>query len=218
MYAKLQGRLTNKQGKTLKKHHHISLDVEFRNDCQTWISFLLHQQVVNQPFTDFDKEVEAVDIGFSTDASRNGNLGFGCYFNKKWTFGRWEPGYIERFQPSIAYLELYALCIGLITWRQYLKNGYLLIHCDNQAVVEMVNDISSSCKNCMYLLRILMLENMLCNRKLRAKYISTKNNFLADLLSRQKIQQFFNKAPKNVNKLPCALPLELWPASKIWQS
>ena len=51
---------------------------------------------------------------------------------------------------SIEYLELAALCLGVITWsgKSELQDCKILLHCDNQAVVEMINSTSSKCKNC----------------------------------------------------------------------
>ena len=53
--------------------------------------------------------------------------------------------------PSIEYLELFALAAGLLTWRDEpeLKNRQITIFCDNQAVVDMINDMSSKCGKCM---------------------------------------------------------------------
>ena len=54
MYAKIEHKLINKtSGKVLRPYHHVSLDVEFRNDCQTWITFLKNQHGVNRPFYRF---------------------------------------------------------------------------------------------------------------------------------------------------------------------
>ena len=152
----------------------MSLDKEFRNDRLLWTIFLLNQGVVNRSFVDFDSTIEPIDVGFFSDSSKNENLGFGCFFNKQWIFGQWETGLIKRNDPCIAYLELFALCTGVLTWRKKLSNQSILIHCDNIAVMHMVNKMISACKNCMYLLRILMLDNLLCHRKISVVYIETK--------------------------------------------
>ena len=144
--------MTTKEGRQLKTYHHVNTDREFRNDCGVWTTFLDNQSAVNRPFVDWSSEVTAEEIGFYTDSSRNPNLGFGCYLEKlhSWTFGKWEPGFIGSKKPSIAYLELYALVIRIHCWTKYLENGKFLVHCDNEAVVQMINNMSSSCKNCMY--------------------------------------------------------------------
>ena len=73
-----------------------------------------------RPFVDFSKLVVARKLLFASDASQNPHLGFGTYFGTHWTFAQWEPGYIK---PSIEYLELYALCVGILLWGSKLANG-----------------------------------------------------------------------------------------------
>ena len=155
MYKKLEHKTVSREGKILKPHHHVTLDKEFKNDCLMWTIFLGNQTAVNRPFVDMDRSTSANDIGFFTDSSKNENFGFGCYLGKlkQWTFGIWEPGFIKQKDPSIAYLELYALCVGIFCWQENLTNGKLLLHCDNESIVHMVNNMTSGCKNCMYLLK-----------------------------------------------------------------
>ena len=177
IYSKFAMKEMTKDGKLLKPHHHVKIDQELKNDCLVWQTFLECQNSVNRPFLDLNEwTVIDKNLNFFTDASKNSNLGFGCSFGKNWTFGIWEPGFIDQFDPSIAYLELYALCVGIFTWqhRQELNNVRILIHCDNQAVVQMVNNMTSKCGNCMYLLRMLTLNNMQHNRRIFVKYINTK--------------------------------------------
>ena len=146
---------TNKFRTQLKQHHHVSLDREFRNDCEVWKLFLLHQSAVCRPFLDLDHEVLVTTLGFFTDASRGKNLGFGCYYNLEWVFGQWEPNFIDTCKPSIAYLELFALCVGIFTWEKKLTNIRIRIFCDNQSVIQMVNNNTPKCPNYKYLLRML---------------------------------------------------------------
>ena len=220
LYAKAAGKMVSKQGVQLKPFHHVHLDLEFRNDCQVWKLFLNNQGYAARPFLDLSQNVAATDLSFFTDASKNENFGFGCYFRGRWTFGRWEPNYIKQFDPSIAYLELYALCIGIFAWEHCpdLNNKRILIHCDNESVVSMVNNMTSSCQNCMYLLRMLTLNNMLHNRRITVIYVQSQRNELADALSRMKFELFFKLAPLGVKHEPTELPKQLWPASKIWLS
>ena len=97
-------------GKNLKPHHHIQIDGEFKLDCYTWIQFLHARAAVTRPFVDFDKSTLNVDeLCFYTDASKAVNLGMGWIYNDRWRFQKWEPGYIEKCNPSLEYLELYAL-------------------------------------------------------------------------------------------------------------
>ena len=219
MYNFLEKKSATKDGIQLKKHHHIKLSREFKNDCEMWLTFLRSQQNINRHFIEWDPELEYLELGLYTDSSRNPNLGFGCYLEaaKQWTFGKWEENFIQREEPSIAYLELFALCVAIFTWEEQTKNANLLVHCDNEAVVTMVNNTTSSCKNCMYLLRMIVLNNIYFNRRLKVVYIQSKKNSIADSISRLDWKRFWSLVPKDVSRKLQQLPKQLWPLSKIWQ-
>ena len=147
----------------LKPHHHIRLDAEFKNDCKIWLNFLNDDKlakVVNRPMVDLSQNLLADQIVFYSDASAREDLGFGCILNKSWIFGRWEDGFIDQYKPSIEYLELFALVAGMITWQNEpeLNNCRVIMFCDNLAVVAMINNISSSCSQCMYLYEAIGVE------------------------------------------------------------
>ena len=46
MYSKFAAKGITKSGKRLRKFHHISLDAEFKLDCEVWIQFLSSQHMV----------------------------------------------------------------------------------------------------------------------------------------------------------------------------
>ena len=186
MYTKCSN-VSTQTGKLLKHYHHVKLDNEFKNDCMVWIKFLesaeAKKMLLCRPFVDLFAFETSVILPFYSDAAKKDTLGFGVYYNKQWTYGAWEPGYIENIDPSIEYLELFALCVGIFTWQEQLRDCRIIIYCDNQAVVSMVNNTTSSCKNCMVLLRLLVLNGLIYNRRVLVCYIKLKENFLADSLS-----------------------------------
>ena len=216
MYAKFNEKVAQ-MGKKLRKYHHITLDAEFKMDCAVWSFFLNNQWAVCRPIIDLRKSIDAVRLNFYTDASRAENLGFGCRFGNLWTCSRWEKGYIEKFQPSIQYLELYALCVGILTWERLLNNVRLVVFCDNLSVCNMINNITSGCKHCMVLVRILTINNLVHSRRVFAEHVASKKNVLADSLSRFDWKRFWDHAPESMNAFPSPLPDKLWPASKVWK-
>ena len=182
----------------LKAHHHVCLDVEFKADCRIWIDFLTHEdlaKIVCHPMIDFNMKDSCVILPFYTDASTGMELGFGCVFGKNWTYGRWESQFIEVCKPSIEFLELYALCVGILTWEERLKNCRIMIYCDNKAVVGMVNKLASSCKKCMTLLRILTLNGLIYNRRVSVLYVKLADKILADALSHLNLKCFRQFGP-----------------------
>ena len=158
-------------------------------------------------------------LNFFTDASLNKHFGIGGFFDPDWIFAKWQPGWIRSHKPSIAFCELYALCIGVFAWQERLTNARITIFCDNTSVRDMVNDNTSGCRNCMYLLRLLTLNNFIHNRRIHVEYIASKENSLSDSLSRMSIKRFHREAAKAgfvPARHPTALPEQIWPPSKIW--
>ena len=132
-------------------------------DCEIWRTFLTfyHEPTICRPMVDLAKVVTSVQLKFFTDASASKILGVGGVFDNRWLSAQWEPGYIETLNPSIEYLELYGLVASILTWGEDLRNARITVFCDNSAVVGMVNKMALSCKNCMYLLRLLALNNLI---------------------------------------------------------
>ena len=217
MYALLSSKMTDRNGNPLKQHYHINLTREFRNDCVMWMEFLSHQGAVNKKIMEFDSNNKPEDIVFfqMPVKVKTWDLVVSLINN-----GSLEDGhlvFIKEEDPSIAYLELYALCAGIFTWSDQIKGKKVLLHCDNQSVVQMVNNMTSGCGNCMYLLRMLMIDNLLSNRIVQLVYIPTHLNIFADLLSRQRIDRFLARAPEGTKIMPDTLPMKIWPISRIWQ-
>ena len=73
-------------------------------------------------------------MNFQTDVAKGKELGFGGSWNNRWIFGKWEPGYIEKFNPSIEYLELYGLVIAIYAWSENLRNKRFVVFCDRLPV------------------------------------------------------------------------------------
>ena len=233
MYAKYSHIVNcNKTGETkdaryykLKQHHHVWLDGEFKADCRVWVSFLTGslQQVVCRPMVDlFGVSLTSTEISFFSDASAARDLGFGCLLNSHWIQANWNEGYpdfIETQKPSIEYLKLYAPVAGVFTWAQHneLVNTSVTVFCDNQAVVQMINNLTSGCRHCMVLIRLLILNGLQFNRRVSAKFVSTKSNFLADALSRSQWQHFRTLGP-HMNKAADRISQDVWPITKIWNS
>ena len=80
----------------------------------------------------------------------------------------------------------------------------------------MINNSSSSCHNCMHLIRMLVLDNIIHYRRIFAKYVRSEDNELADALSRLQFLRFWRLAPRDMNEQPTTLSEALWPMSRIW--
>ena len=221
MYSKFAPLVSNDcRGEVkLLPHYHVSLDKEFREDCKMWLSFLEQgKHVVCHPFVDLSSQIIASELFFYRDSAAGEELGFGGVFNKSWFFGKWEKHFITTYKPSIAFLELFALCMGVFIWQDWLRGIRCVLFTDNQSVIDIINQISSKCRQCMKLVRLLTLKGLLLNSRFFARHVVSEKNFLADSLSCQNIKQFKHlSAHLDMDPYPAELSAELWPLSELWQ-
>ena len=199
----------------MKPHYHVRVNGEMKADLDIWTYFLAHPDVYSRPFLDF-QESNAVDIDMYTDASRNFLLGCGGFCGTSWFWQRWDI-FTAKVKPSIEYLELYAVTVAVMLWISKFRNMRVQLFCDNRSAVDMINGSTSSCKNCMVLIRLIVLEGLKKNAVIKAKHVSSKANAISDALSRFQYSRFkFLTKKRMMDKLPTNIPTELWPIGKIW--
>lgn len=204
----------------LKQHYHITVDRELRQDSIVWKRFLNLTGAVNRPFIDFSKDTTATELNWYTDSSRNTEYGFGCYFSGRYAFALWndsEQDFILKYEPSINFLELYAIVLSVELWCHLIQNRRVTIFSDNESAVHMINNSSSTCKSCMKLIRILTLTSLRHNTRIFLKHVPGKFNVLSDSLSRDNLPRFLKFAPKhNLAPAPEKLPPTVWPLKPEW--
>ena len=132
-------------------------------DLELWLTFLNHPSIYARKFIDLDEFTKSTDVDFYTDASANPLLGCGGVSNENWFIMQWDEKFIRNKKPSINYLELYGVLIGLSNWIGKYRNRRIFIFCDNMSVVQMINNNTSKCKNCMVLIRVLVLMSLTDN-------------------------------------------------------
>ena len=205
IYAKLSGY-------NLLPHHHVDLDSEIRLDLGIWEFFLNHASAYSRTWADFDVTLTAKEI----DMYSSGSIGCGGYCGKEWFSLEWNEQFLQE-NPSIEYLELYAVTVAIVNWIKNFRDQCIMLHCDNQSAVDMINSTVSSCKNCMVLLRIIMLQGLIYNVKIVAKHVKGKDNTISDYLSRGKFRELKeNKKFATFKEDPTPIPKELWPMEKLW--
>ena len=205
---------SDKQGK-IKPHHHIGISKENKLDLLVWKHFLEFPDVYNRPFLDHG-ELRADQIDMYLDSSRNFRLGFGAFCQNEWTYGQWNADFLNRAQPSIEYLELFAVTIAVLNWIKKFKNKRVILFCDNESVMYMLYNTTSSCPNCMHLLRIIVLEGLIHNVRIFARHVRSKSNQKADALSCLNIPRFRKCGGDKMDALPTRIPQVVWPLEKIW--
>ena len=189
-------------------------------DLEMWQKFLMNQSAFCRPFIDFQDSWNAVKLNFYTDSAKSAKLGCGGICGRSWFSRQWSTGLIEDLDPSIEYLELYAVTVGVLLWIKRFPNRRVILFCDNKSCVDMINLTSSRCKNCLVLLRIIVLEAMTWNVRIFCRHVKGKNNKLEDFLSRLRIDLFRKEIKKSklpkVEKFSTEIPDEIWPVNKIW--
>ena len=223
MYSHLS--LRNKRTSAiLKQYHHVNLTREFLMDCHMWLHFLNNtgscDQKLCRPFTDFHGLYSGGEqLCFYSDASLAENRAMGVVFENYWLVAMWDKGFIKQHKPSIEFLELYALTVAILTWGDLpkLRNRKIIIFCDNESVLYMVNTSASSCPQCRKLIRILVLDSTKYNRRIVVQHVRSEANVLADALSRGQMNRFWACAPLQMSRTPDKIPPQLWPPQKIMQ-
>ena len=153
LYSYTGTMIVNRNGnKPLKPHHHIRVNAEIKADLALWLKFLSHPSTFCQPFMDFSEVIQADQVNFYTDSSGNKLLGCGGICENSWFAQKWDPDFISSNGPSIEYLEMYAVAVGVLLWIRRFANKRIVIFCDNISVVHMVNNSTSNCKNCLVLI------------------------------------------------------------------
>ena len=145
-----------------------------------------------RPFVDVANCVSAKVLSFYSDASLNKNLGMGAIFGTRWLVAAWDKNFILQENPSIEFLELFALVAAILTWGHLpqLCNTKVVIFCDNKTVKHIVNKMTSGCRQCLKLVRILMMHNLKHNRRIKVVYVKSRRNVISDALSRLDFKWF----------------------------
>ena len=168
-------------------HQIVFLSNDAKCDILWWLNHLcIWNGVSIIPEPDW---LENEMIHFYTDAS---DVAVAGVFGKSW-FTQELSNSVRSM--NIAGREMLAFLKAVITWRKALQGVKLVIHCDNQVVVQAINTGLSRDKNVMVFVRLLHLIIASLNFQCKAVYISTYNNVLADALSRLQFEKFFDLCP-----------------------
>lgn len=208
LYAKIKGI-------NFKQHYHVRVDQEMRDDLGVWRQFLNGDEAYCRPFVDFSIGKNSEELNWFTDSCAGVQGGLGLVFEGRYAFGQWGEYFIKKFDPSIAFLELYAVACSIELWANLFKNRRVTIFCDNKSAVNMINNSTSGCYLCMRLIRIITTTSLKNNVRFFAAHIPGKKNTLADLLSRNKVNRFLELA-QDVDPSPTPLPRTLWPIDTTW--
>ena len=112
-------------------------------------------------------------------------------------------------KKHITFLEFVPIVLGFYLWSVNLQNKILLLHVDNLALVEILNQKTSKNKRVMVLMRELVLLSLKFNIQFKAVHVKGCMNQLADAISRLQLDRFTLLAPW-ADCHPCQVPIQFW--------
>ena len=178
------------------------------NDLLMWKLFL--EQFNGNSYINDIGWISNFDLELYTDSA--GGLGKGCaaYLNGKWTFLEWPTDWnSSEIFKDITYLEIIPIALAIFLWFDQFYKKNILFHIDNLAVVNILNKKSSKSERVMSILRLIVYCSLIGNFQFKAVHILSKDNAIADALSRANFQKFRRLAPL-ANDHPHPIPVEFW--------
>lgn len=98
-------------------------------------------------------------------------------------------------------LELFPVVAAVVTWADSFRNKKLMFHIDNQAVIQILRTQTCKSDRVMNLVRHLVLVMLTHNISVRANFIPSNRNVIADALSPSQ----WGRLASNIDTIP---PLE----------
>lgn len=151
------------------------LSSEFHEDVRWWHSFLAHFNgrcafLSQQPTTDVQ-----------TDACQ---LAAGAFFRGDWLYHNFVVDSPEFAHLHINHKEVLAQIFAAFRWAPSWANQHVIIYCDNEAAVHIINKGSTAHPLIMHALRQLFWLSATYNFRFTARHIQGNLNVIADAVSR----------------------------------
>ena len=201
-------RLINSICGLTKPHHHLRISKSIKLDLDMWLQFFQNHNGISVFHDRF--WVSNSDLELFTDSAGGQDCGFGIYFQGRWCAAKWPTKWHSiGYTSDITLLELFPILVAVCIWGKELTNKRLALHCDNQAVVHIINTMSSKSAHVMCLVRLLTMKCLHNNTLLRASHVPGKHNLICDALSRFQMARFRELAPA-ADLEPHLVPPRLW--------
>ena len=169
-----------------KPNHHIRISNAAHRDICFWADCCKQFNG-----TAYFIEEKSVPLQLSTDACIEAGAGFfaGDYF-----YTAWEADFPDIQHRSIYFKELFTLLLAAERWAPLWSNQRVMFYCDNLGCVTCVNSGKATDPEAVDCLQRLFWLSVLYNCEFKATHLTTKQNVLADAISRAHIDVFQRKA------------------------
>ena len=152
-----------------------SISKEMQLDLQWWDSFL----------TTFNGQCSFFDSRPITDLQTDAcSVGAGAYWQGDWAYWNFHSDLPELSNLHINFKECLCIVLAALRWASQWQNRHIIVYCDNQAAVAMINKGSTGNPVMMTYLRLLFWLSASFNFRITAKYVPGKDNDVADCISR----------------------------------
>ncbi|XP_054839956.1 uncharacterized protein LOC129332750 [Eublepharis macularius] len=190
-------------------HHKVRIDVGMRADIEVWEEFLSSFNGII-----FWREELLVGAQLQVASDASGSTGFGVFFRGHWCAEQWPREWDEsEVVRDLTFLEFFPILVAVFLWGHELANHVVHFWCDNMAVVQVVNSLTSKSVRVMSLVRAFTLKCLQLNILFRARHMPGVDNGVADTLSRQQMDRFRHLAP-GADSFPSRMPMGLWRLGK----
>lgn len=191
-----------------KQHHKVRITQDIKSDLIVWQQFLRNFNGI----TLITSGIWTSDttLQFFTDSAGGPNGGFGVYFAGSWAHSKWPADWAQSgVVRDMTFLELFPVYVALSLWCDRLSNKRILFHIDNMAVVQILNISTSKSPRVMGIVRKLILITLQYNITIKAQYIPSKHNSVADSISRSQWGRFRKLVP-DADVWPTPIPIQIW--------
>ena len=112
------------------------------------------------------------------------SVGAGAYWQGDWCYWNFFSDLSQLSELHINYKECLCIVLAALRWGSQWQNRHVIVFCDNQAAVAMINKGSTASPLMMTYLRLLFWLSASFNFRITAKYLPGKDNCVADCISR----------------------------------
>ena len=171
-----------------KPHFRVRLNSECQADIEWWSTFSQYWngRSIMRPI-----QVRNPDVHIWSDASSS--WGCGAFWQRLWLQVAWES--LPIATASIAPKEFFPILVACAIWGHYWRGCTVCSHCDNTAVVEVINTRKAKDPLLCHQLRALFFASTFLDFELIAAHTPGQENGVADALSLNMLPSFLTQSP-----------------------
>ena len=134
-----------------------------------------------------------------------GSYEAGAFFQNHWSYISWPPSWESSVLKAITFLEIVPIVLAIHIWSSQFTAKKIILHTDNQALVQIINTNTSKSRRVMSLIHPLVLMCLRHNIQVKSSHIPGHFNEISDSISRFQWARF--RFP-NADLLPTPVPAE----------